>query len=119
VTTPYYPDSDPVACSGGTSRYCKSNFFNNDWANFDLEFMEGDTASGMYAVWFKERCTDPTCAPEKTCGGSSGVPITGSLLTTYFPTTKFSFDGLGCYYNKVAKPPVSLYPISSTLTVVS
>jgi len=114
VTTPYYPDSDPVACSGGTSRYCKSNFFNNDWANFDLEFMEGDTASGMYAVWFKERCTDTTCAPEKTCGGSSGEPITGGLKTTYFPTSKFSFDGLGCYYDKIAKPPVSLYPLSST-----
>lgn len=60
-----------------------------------MEFMEGDTASGMFALWWKERCalTDyAACWPEKTCSGDSGEPILGGLRSTYFPDSNYEFD---------------------------
>jgi hypothetical protein len=106
VTTPYYQDADGVACSGGTDRYCVSNYFTNGWQDIDFEFMEGDTPSGMYAVWFKEHCRDSTCYPELTCGGSSGEPISGDLRSTYFTNTDYTFDNLGCYFEHNTNPAV-------------
>jgi len=84
----YYPDSDSPACSGGTERYCISSLFNNEWSKFDLEFMEGDTPQAMFGLWWKEICDstiDSSCPPEKTCGGSSGEPITGTVRSQFFP----------------------------------
>jgi hypothetical protein len=63
-----------------------------------------------------------TCAPEKTCGGSTGEPATGGVYSDYFinrdvatTTTymkaSYTFDSAGCYFNHVTSPPVKLYSL--------
>lgn len=84
-----------------------------------MEFMEGDTASGMFALWWKEICDsnhDSSCWPEKTCGGSTGEPITGDYRTDYFPDSDYTFDNEGCYYDSVTNPPVDFYCIKADCT---
>ena len=109
----YFKNSISPACSG-SDRYCVNSLFNNEWSKFDLEFMEGDTPQAMFGMWWKEICDSSvtsTCAPEKTCGGTTGEPITGSVRSTYFPDSQYTFDNEGCYYDHTATPAVPFLPI--------
>ena len=112
----YFPWSDSVICTGA-KRYCVGSKFNNEYVDFDMEFMEGDTPQSMTAMWWKEKCSQQfssNCAPEKTCAGTTGSPVTSatatidhsgvyaraSSSTSY--TLKFqngyTYDSKGCYY---------------------
>ena len=106
----YGPDMTAVACPGTDSRYCKSSKFFNEYLNFDMEFMEGDTPQSMTALWWKEICNRQTgvssCPPEKICGAPTGTPWVGNpfepaVRSTYFVYSDYTFDGEGCYFNHV------------------
>ena len=132
----YFLWSDSVACTGA-SRYCVNNKFNNEYVDYDMEFMEGDTPQSMTALWWKERCSqqfDTECAPEKTCAGTSGTPITTATATIDYTgvyqqggttsyTLKFqngyTFDQAGCYYlsdtsQTGGKAPATFYRLQAS-----
>jgi hypothetical protein len=109
--TAYYPEASDVACPNTDSRYCESSKFYNEYRNFDMEFMEGDTPQSMTALWWKEICNRETgasgCPPEKICGAPTGSPWVGNpfepaVRSTYFVYSDYTFDGEGCYFNHVA-----------------
>jgi hypothetical protein len=69
----------------------------------------------MFGLWWKEICdssVQSSCPPEKTCGGSSGEPISGDPRSDYFPDSDYTFDNEGCYYNHVDNPPADFYWLS-------